>query len=242
MAKSKQTQKKSKSAKNTAKPKGLYPYTLQPVALQMTDAEFHQAQKSLFQQSAQNFGLKSIKAKEWIIMAITVALAVAGLMFVKGYSTILFWIMLVGVVLYIVLRTAGMKWYMQREFDKQLAETEIPEEIENMKLGVQKNGLVMSMPAPNSAQQGANHVSRGKGRKSTMQMKVPSHQQAVIPWSDVTSWDETDDFMFIMFELKGQRGSQIIPKRIKGQFPIDSVRKHLLEVKEKGLEAEIAKS
>ena len=39
------------------------------------------------------------------------------------------------------------------------------------------------------------------------------------------------DYIFMMFEMKGQQGSQILPKRLQAQkFPIDTVRQHLLEV------------
>lgn len=201
----------------------LFPYTLQPVPLNMSETEFNQAQQSLFETSSPSFGLSNIKMKEWIIMAIVTALAIAGLVYVSGYSTALFWVMLVCVALYIAIRTLGMKWYVKREFDKQIAETEMPEEMKQVKLGVQKQGLIMAMPTP---QQNLNT----KGMRG-MQMKMPSTQQAVIPWSAVTSWDENDKFMFVMFEMQGQRGSQIIPKRLaQNNFPIDTVKKHLQEV------------
>ncbi len=208
----------------------LYPYTLQPIALNMSEAEFEKAQMVLFDKSSQSFGLSNIKIKEWIIMAIITALAVGGLYYVTGYSTALFWIMLVGVILYIAIRTLGMKWYVKREFNKQMAEQEMPEEMKQVKLGVQKQGLVMSMPAP---QQNISKSMRG------MQMKMPSTQQAVIPWNAVTGWDETDEFIFIMFEMQGQKGSQIIPKRMQANnLPIDTIKKHLLEVvPTKGIQA-----
>jgi len=201
----------------------LYPYTLQPVPLDLSEAEFQQAQYELFSQSSQSFGLASIKMKEWIIMAVVVVLAIAGLVFVTGYSTIIFWVMLVAVVIYVLIRTLGFKWYVKKEFEKQVAEQEMPDEMRNIKLGVQKHGLIMAMPAPDMGMQPK--ASRG------MQMRTGSVQQAVIPWTAVKSWEETDDFIFMLFEMKGQQGSQIIPKRLQAQkFPIDSVRKHLEEV------------
>ncbi|WP_434353275.1 YcxB family protein [Psychrobacter sp. HD31] len=208
----------------------LYPYTLQPVALNMSEAEFEKAQMALFDKSSQSFGLSNIKMKEWIIMAIITALALGGLYYVTGYSTALFWVMLAGVVLYIAIRTLGMKWYVKREFNKQMAEQDMPEEMKQVKLGVQKQGLVMSMPAP---QQNMSKSMRG------MQMRMPNNQQAVIPWNAVTGWDETDEFMFIMFEMRGQKGSQIIPKRMQAQnLPIDTIKKHVLEVvPTKGIQA-----
>ena len=171
--------------------------------------------------------------KEWIIMAVTVVLAIAGLVFVTGYSTIIFWLMLVSVVIYLLVRTLGFKWYVKREFEKQVAEQEMPDEMRQMKLGVQKHGLVMAVPVNQSDMFSSNQM-RG------MQMRAGSTQQAVIPWSAVKSWDETDDYIFMMFEMKGQQGSQIIPKRLQAQkFPIDTVRQHLLEVVAvKGLNSE----
>ena len=202
----------------------LYPYTLQPVALNLTEAEFHQAQSELFASASPSFGLSSIKLKEWVIMAVAVILAVAGLVFLTGYSTIIFWLILAAVVIYLLVRTLGFKWYVKREFEKQVAEQEMPDEMRQMKLGVQKHGLVMAVPVNQSDMFSSNQM-RG------MQMRAGSTQQAVIPWSAVKSWDETDDYIFMLFEMKGQQGSQIIPKRLQAQkFPIDTVRQHLIEV------------
>ena len=202
----------------------LYPYTLQPVALNITEDEFHQAQYELFASASPSFGLSSIKTKEWVIMAVVVALAIAGLVFLTGYSTIIFWLMLVSVVIYLLVRTLGFKWYVKREFEKQVADQEMPDEMRQMKLGVQKHGLVMAMPV-NQPDMFKSNQMRG------MQMRAGNMQQAVIPWSAVKSWDETDDYIFMMFEMKGQQGSQIIPKRLQAQkFPIDTVRQHLQEV------------
>ncbi|WP_199508913.1 MULTISPECIES: YcxB family protein [unclassified Psychrobacter] len=211
----------------------LYPYTLQPVALNLSEAEFKQAQYELFNNTSQTFGLSSIKTKEWAIMAVVVVLAIAGLVFVTGYSTILFWLMLVLVVLYVVVRTLGFKWYVKKEFEKQIAEQEMPDEMRNLKLGVQKHGLIMTIPTEQPDSLKASQV-RG------MQMRAAMSQQAVIPWTAVKSWEETDDYIFVLFEMQGQQGSQIIPKRIKAQkFPIDTVRKHLQEViPEPGLKPE----
>ena len=202
----------------------LYPYTLQPVALNITEAEFHQAQYELFASASPSFGLKSIKTKEWAIMAVVMVLAIAGLVFVTGYSTIIFWVMMVAVVVYLLVRTLGFKWYVKREFEKQVADQEMPDEMRQMKLGVQKHGLVMAMPV-NQPDMFKSNQMRG------MQMRAGSTQQAVIPWTAIKSWDETDDYIFMMFEMKGQQGSQILPKRLQAQkFPIDTVRQHLQEV------------
>lgn len=210
--------------------KALYPYTLKPIALNMTDAEFRGAQLALFEKGASNFTLKSIRTKEWVVMALVVVAAIAGLVFVSGYSTIIFWIMLALVGIYLLARTLGLKWYMRREYDKQVAGTQMPEEMTNVQLGVQSHGLVMSVPAP--AGMLNNPQMRG------MQMRSAPMQSAVIPWNTVSSWDETDEYVFMMFEMRGQKGSQIIPKRLENNgLPIKTIVKHLSEVKPKGLES-----
>lgn len=215
----------------------LYPYTLQTVPLNMSEQEFEQAQLALFAKSSPSFGLAQIKTKEWVIMVIVTVLAIAGLVLVSGYSTILFWLMLVGVGLYVLIRTIGFKWYVQKEFEKQMAEQEMPDEMKQIKLGVQKQGLIMSMPAPNQSPKQPQPTSKAM---RGLHMRGSGVQQAVIPWSAVTSWDETDDFIFILFELKGQRGSQILPKRLaNAKFPINTVLNHLTEVKpDKGIQAD----
>ncbi|MFB6349021.1 YcxB family protein [Moraxella sp. ZJ142] len=210
--------------------KALYPYTLKPVALNMSEAEFRAAQLSLFEKSASNFSLKSLKTTEWIVLAVVVVAAIAGLVLVNGYSTILFWLMLILSALYLVARTLGLKWYMKREYEKQVLGTQMPEQMQQLQLGVQSHGLVMAMPAPSEML----NAPQMRG----MQMRAGATQSASIPWSAVSSWDETDKFVFVMFELKGQKGSQIIPKRLENQgLPIDTIKKHLSEIKPQGLES-----
>lgn len=198
----------------------LYPYTLQPIDLNLTEAEFRQAQTQLFESNNQN--LVKISTKTWIILAITVILAIAGLFLVKGYSTIIFWLMLVGVIVYLIARTYGLKWYVKQEFQKQLANQTLPDEIKDMKLGIQQHGIIMSIPVQNVP-----HMPRGFNQPM---MRGQAVQQAVIKWENVTNWQETADFIFMMFEVKGQQGSQIVPKRLSSQkFPIDTLRNHLQE-------------
>lgn len=210
--------------------KALYPYTLQPIALNMSQAEFQHAQLALFKQSSQTHGLKSLRSKEWIALGVITALAILGLVFVHGYSTILFWLMLVAVVIYLLLRTLGLKWYMQKEYEKQVANSPMPSEMSQIKIGIQPHGLVLSLP-------NKNHPSKQKQRGMMQNhMQSMAIQQAVIPWQAVTSWDETDEFIFILFDVKGQRGSQIIPKRLHGNgFSLDTIKSHLSEITSKGL-------
>lgn len=212
-----------------SKSTALYPYTLKPIALNMSESEFKAAQMALFEKSASHFSIKSIKTKEWAIMAAVVIAAIAGLALVSGYSTIIFWVMLVLVGLYLLARTAGLKWYMKKEYEKQVASTQMPKELDHLSLGVQSHGLVMAMPAPTSV--------INSPQMRGMQMRSTA-QSGVIGWDSVTSWDETDEFLFMMFELKGQKGSQIIPKRLEKQgLPISTITKHLSQIRPKGLES-----
>lgn len=204
----------------------LYPYTLQPIDLNLTEAEFREAQRQLF--DSNNQSLTRISTKTWAILAAVVVLAVVGLVFVSGYSTIIFWLMLIGVGLYLIARTYGLKWYVKNEFEKQMASQTMPAEMQQLKLGIQQHGIVMSMPAPKMpvAPRGFNQpLVRGGAM-----------QQAVIKWNNVTNWQETQDFIMMMFDVQNpktgerQQGSQIVPKRLANQkFPIDTLRHHLQE-------------
>ncbi|STZ56187.1 Uncharacterised protein [Moraxella lacunata] len=223
-----------------SKQKALYPYTIQPVALNMTESEFKSAQLALFNKSSQSFGLKSIRTKEWIVLGVLAVASILGIIFVSGYSTILFWLTLGLCIGYLIARTKGLQWYAKREFDKQLNETKLPPELNQMKLGVQPQGLVMSVPMANEQLEQIQSASKKRGHTAQgFTMKAMPMQQAIIPWTAVTSWDETDEFIFAMFEHQGQKGSQIIPKRLKNNhLPIDTIIKHLGEVTPKGLKME----
>lgn len=208
------------------KQKALYPYTLQPVALNMTDSEFNQAQLALFNQTKQTQNLTKLKTKEWGILGAVTLVGILGIVFVSGYSAIIFWLLLACILIYLVLRTIGLNWYMQKEYEKQLSGATMPNEMKSIKLGIQPHGLIMTLPNTNTAQ----NTVRG------MTMRGTAVQQAVIPWTSVTSWDETDEFVFIMFEIQSQQGSQIIPKRLHGNgFSINTIKEHLTKITPKGL-------
>lgn len=204
----------------------LYPYTLQPIDLNLSEDEFRQAQLQLFESNNQS--LAKISTKTWMIVAAVVVLAIVGLVFVSGYSTIIFWLMLIGVVIFLLARTYGLKWYVKQEFEKQMAQQSMPPEMQQLKLGIQQHGLVMSMPATQMpvAPRGFNQpLVRGSAM-----------QQAIIKWDNVTNWQETPDYIFMMFDVKNpktgesQQGSQIVPKRLASQkFPIETLRHHLQE-------------
>lgn len=222
------------------KQQALYPYTMQPIALNMSEQEFKNAQLALFQKGSDGFGLSSVRNKEWIVLGLVALVSILGIAFVSGYSTIIFWLSLGLCAGYLLVRTLGLKWYAKREFDKQLSEVKLPPEMNQMKLGIQPKGLVISMPMNGEqlSQIQAMQKKRGHTQQSFAMKSVPA-QQAIIPWTAVTSWDETEDFVFAMFEYQGQKGSQIIPKRMSKQnFPIHTLIKHLQEITSKGLKVE----
>ncbi|STZ08376.1 Uncharacterised protein [Moraxella caprae] len=223
-----------------SKQKALYPYTIQPVAMAMTESEFKSAQLALFNKSSQSFGLSSVRTKEWLVLGVLAVASILGIIFVSGYSTILFWLTLGLCIGYLIARTKGLQWYAKREFDKQLNEIKLPPELNQMKLGVQPQGLVMNVPMASEQLEQIQSVNKKRGHTTQgFTMKAAPMQQAIIPWTAVTSWDETDEFIFAMFEHQGQKGSQIIPKRLKNNhLPIDTIIKHLGEVTPKGLKME----
>lgn len=199
----------------------LYPYTLQPIDLNLTESEFRLAQTQLF--DSHNHSLTRISTKTWIIVGVVTLLAIIGLVLVKGYSTIIFWLMLIGVVIFLLARTVGLKWYVKKEFEKQMQSQQMPAEMNSLKLGLQQHGLIMSMPAPALPQVNQRGFNQPLIRGGAM-------QQAVIKWDSIKSWQETPDFIVMMFEVNGQQGSQIVPKRMANQkFPIDTLRHHLQE-------------
>ncbi|ELA08042.1 hypothetical protein MOMA_05761 [Moraxella macacae 0408225] len=198
----------------------LYPYTLQPVDLNLTQAEFRQAQTQLFDSNNQQ--LMKIGIKTWVIVAIVGAIALAGIVFLQGYSSIIFWLMLVGVAIYLLARTYGLKWYAKQEFEKQMTAQPMPDEMKTMKIGIQQHGLVMSMPLNNMPKM-------PKGYNQPL-VRGNQMQQAIIKWDNISNWQETTDFIVMMFDVQGQRGSQIIPKRLEKQkFPIETLKNHLQE-------------
>lgn len=198
----------------------LYPYTLQPIELGLTDAEFRQAQMQLF--DSNNQALARINTKTWVIIGIITALAMVGLILVRGYSTVIFWLMLVGVVVFLLARTIGLKWYVKKEFEKQMASQQMPTEMNALKLGIQQHGLIMSMPVTNMPK-----MPRGYNQS---QMRGTPTQQAIIKWENVKNWQETPDFIVMMFDVNGQQGTQIVPKRLANQkFPLETLRHHLQE-------------
>ena len=131
--------------------------------------------------------------------------AIAGIVLVHGYSTALFWIMLIGVAIFLAARIWGWPHFIRWQVEKEMAKHPM-QAITGIKLGVQPQGLVMFQRMNNQ---------EGRG---------------VIGWKDFSEWRENDKYLYLTFSVKGQQGMQIIPKRMTAQrFPIDTVRKHLTE-------------
>ena len=175
--------------------KNIYAYTLQPVPYEVTEAEQRHAQLVL---SRSNY---KIGTKAWAIMGVVVALSLLGLIFVKNYSTVIFWVALASVLIYFLVRKFGIEWYVKRKMN------EVPvQEIKGIRLGVQPHGI--SMLQQMGMQQG------------TM----------VVGWKDIYEWYNTPDFLLVNFKVKGQQGAYILPKRMDSKnFPFKTLRKHLNE-------------
>ena len=175
--------------------KTAYPYTLQPVAYELSSEEQRAAQMSIWKET------NKISKKVWMILAAIAVIAVAGLILVKNYSTIIFWLMLVGIVIYLLARTVGLKWYVKRELAKQPIE-----DVKGIRMGVQMQGLVVIQ-----------RIGAQEGR-------------GVIAWNEVIEWQDNPEFIFLTYRHKGQQGAHILPKRMNSQnFSFDTIRKHLRE-------------
>ncbi|OTG65629.1 YcxB family protein [Acinetobacter silvestris] len=175
--------------------KNIYAYTLQPVPYEVTEAEQRNAQLVL---SRSNY---KIGTKAWAIMGVIVALSLLGLIFIKNYSTVIFWVALAAVLIYFLVRKFGIEWYVKRKMN------EVPvQEIKGIRLGIQPHGI--SMLQQMGMQQG------------TM----------VVGWKDIYEWYNTPDFLLVNFKVKGQQGAYILPKRMDSKnFSFETLRRHLKE-------------
>jgi len=175
--------------------KNIYAYTLQPVPYEVSETEQRSAQLAIWRST------NKIGTKAWAIMGVVVALSVLGLLLIKNYSTIIFWVALACVAIYLLIRKFGLEWYVKRKMN------EFPvQEIKGIKLGVQPSGIVMIQ------QMG---VQEGRG---------------TIGWKDIYEWYNTPEFMLVNFKVKGQQGAYILPNRMNSKnFSFETVRKHLNE-------------
>ena len=175
--------------------KNLYAYTLQPVPYEVTEAEQRNAQLMIWRST------NKIGTKAWAIMGVITALSLLGLIFIKNYSTVIFWVLLACVAIYLLVRRFGLEWYVKRKMN------EFPvQEIKGIKLGVQPHGIVMR-------------------QQMGMQEGV-----GTIGWKDIYEWYNTPDFLLVNFKVKGQQGAYILPSRMNSKnFSFETVRKHLKE-------------
>lgn len=173
--------------------KNLYAYTLMPVNYEITEAEQRDVQLKIWRST------NKISAKAWAIMGVIVALAIAGLIFIQNYSTIICWVAIIAVAIYLLVRKFGLEWYVKRKMN------EFPvQEIKGIKLGVQPHGIVMRQ------QMG---IQEGVG---------------AIGWKDIFEWYNTPEFLLVKFKVKGQEGAYILPKRMDSKnFSFDTIRDHL---------------
>lgn len=164
-----------------------------------------------------------------MIVGVVTLVALAGIVLVNGYSTLIFWLLLIGVAVFLLIRTVGLRWYVKKEFDKQAASQTMPPELANLKLGIQAHGIILGLPAPTMTPPKTSSKRKGSGISQPL-FRQGALQQAVIKWSQISHWQETPDYIFFVFSANGQQGSQIVPKRMTQQkFPIDTLRHHLQE-------------
>lgn len=183
--------------------KTLYAYTLQPVPYEVSEQEQRQAQLMIWR------GTNKFSRKAWLIMAalVVLSLVTAGLIkYYSTYSTAICWVVIIGVVLFYLIRKFGLEWYVKRKMN------EFPvQEIKGIRLGVQPHGIVMRQKI--GLQEGT----------------------ATIGWKDIYEWYNTPDFILVNFKVKTpkgevQQGAYILPKRMDSKnFSFNTVRKHLKE-------------
>ena len=183
--------------------KTLYAYTLQPVPYEVSEQEQRQAQLMIWR------GTNKFSRKAWLIMIalVVLSLVTAGLIkYYSTYSTAIFWVVIIGVVLFYLIKKFGLEWYVKRKMN------EFPvQEIKGIRLGVQPHGIVMRQKM--GLQEGT----------------------ATIGWKDIYEWYNTPDFILVNFKVKTpkgevQQGAYILPKRMDSKnFSFNTVRKHLKE-------------
>ena len=183
--------------------KTLYAYTLQPVPYEVSEQEQRQAQLMIWR------GTNKFSRKAWLIMIalVVLSLVTAGLIkYYSTYSTAICWVVIIGVVLFYLIKKFGLEWYVKRKMN------EFPvQEIKGIRLGVQPHGIVMRQKM--GLQEGT----------------------ATIGWKDIYEWSNTPDFILVNFKVKTpkgevQQGAYILPKRMDSKnFSFNTVRKHLKE-------------
>ena len=183
--------------------KTLYAYTLQPVPYDISEAEQRQAQLAIWRSTNQ------FSRKAWMIMIALVVLSLIGaglIEYYSTYSTVLCWVVIIGVVLFYLTKRFGLEWYVKRKMN------EFPvQETKGLRLGVQQHGIVM-------------------------RQKVGMHDRIMtVGWKDIDEWYSSPDFILVSFKVKPPKGEEqqsayILPKRMDSRnFPFSTVRQHLNE-------------
>ena len=142
-----------------------------------------------------------------------------------GYSTIIL-VDARGVVIYLLARTYGLKWYVKTRIWKTNGEPKHAARDAINQAWRTAARVVMSMPAPNMPA-----MPRGYNQPL---VRSSGMQQTVIKWDNVTNWQETPDYIFMMFDVKIQNRWKPTrqPNRTQTpfanqKFPIDTLRHHL---------------
>ena len=142
-----------------------------------------------------------------MIALVVLSLIGAGLIkYYSTYSTVLCWVVIIGVVLFYLTKRFGLEWYVKRKMN------EFPvQETKGLRLGVQQHGIVM-------------------------RQKVGMHDGIMtVGWKDIYEWYSSPDFILVNFKVKPpkgeeQQGAYILPKRMDSRnFPFSTVRQHLNE-------------
>ncbi|RZF52104.1 YcxB family protein [Acinetobacter halotolerans] len=183
--------------------KNLYAYTLQPVPYEVSEVEQRQAQLMIWRST------NKFSRKAWIIMIalVVLSLVAAGLIkYYSTYSTVICWVVIIGVALFYIIKRFGLEWYVKRKMK------EFPvQDIKGIRLGVQPHGIVMRQKV--GLQEGT----------------------ATIGWKDIYEWYNSPDFILVNFKVKTPKGEQqqgayILPKRMDSKnFAFKTIRKHLNE-------------
>lgn len=183
--------------------KNLYAYTLQPVPYEVSEVEQRQAQLMIWRST------NKFSRKAWIIMIALAVLSLvsAGLIkYYSTYSTVICWVVIIGVALFYIIKRFGLEWYVKRKMK------EFPvQDIKGIRLGVQPHGIVMRQKV--GLQEGT----------------------ATIGWKDIYEWYNSPDFILVNFKVKTPKGEQqqgayILPKRMDSKnFAFKTIRKHLNE-------------
>lgn len=109
-----------------------YPYTLNPVAYEVSEQEQRDAQMMIWRAS------NKFSQKAWIIMGSVIGLSILGIILLKNYSTIFCWVAIVLTVIFFLAKKYGLEWYAKR----QMNDYPVPE-IKGIRLGVQPTGITM---------------------------------------------------------------------------------------------------